>query len=78
MAELRAHQLSTLSGSVLIELVWLLFTAGFEFFRGVVLLHRPLSGVLQKYNVVAGRVWLLFLVWLALAPWVFFRLRSAA
>jgi hypothetical protein len=100
LPELRAHQLSTLSGSVLIGLyiwlvirtwppssgrealliglVWLVLTVGFEFFMGLVLLHRPLSEVLREYNLVAGRVWLLFLIWLAAAPWVFFRLRSAA
>ncbi len=98
MPELRAHQLSTLIGSVLIGLfiwlvvrtwppassrqallvgiVWLLLTVAFEFFMGLVLLHRPLWQVLREYDVFAGRVWALFLVWLTLAPWVFFRLRT--
>jgi hypothetical protein len=100
MPELRAHQLSTLMGSVLIGLfiwliirtwppssgsqallvglVWLLLTVVFEFFMGLVLAHRPLSQVLHDYNLLAGRVWVLFLIWLTLAPWVFFRLRPAA
>jgi hypothetical protein len=100
MPELRAHQLSTLIGSVLIGLfiwflirmwppssgrqamligvVWLLLTVAFEFFMGLVLAHRPLAHVLQDYDLAAGRVWVLFLVWLTLAPWVFFRLRNAA
>lgn len=99
MPELRAHQLSTLIGSVpmgvfiwfvvrawppssgrqalLIGLVWLLLTVAFEFFMGLVLAHRPLSEVLHDYNLLAGRVWVLFLLWLMLAPWVFFRLRRA-
>ena len=96
MPELRAHQLSTLTGSVLIGLfirlvirrwppssgcqalsigfVWLVLTVAFEFFMGLVLLHRPLAQVLHDYNLFAGRVWVLFLVWLTVAPWVFFRL----
>lgn len=100
MAELRAHQLSTLIGSVLIGLfiwfvirtwppssgrqalriglVWLLLTVAFEFFMGLVLTHKPLAQVLSDYNLFAGRVWSLFLIWLALAPWVFFRLRGSA
>jgi hypothetical protein len=100
MPELRAHQLSTLIGSVLmglfiwlvirrwppasdrqallIGLVWLLLTVMFEFFMGVVLAPKPLSQVLHDYNLLAGRVWVLFLIWLTLAPWVFFRLRPAA
>jgi hypothetical protein len=100
MPELRAHQLSTLIGSVLIGLfiwfvirtwppssgrqalriglVWLLLTVAFEFFMGLVLTHKPLAQVLNDYNLFAGRVWSLFLIWLALAPWVFFRLRGSA
>lgn len=100
MPELRAHQLSTVIGSVLIGLfiwfvvrtwppsssrqalhiglVWLVLTVAFEFFMGLVLAHRPLSQVLNDYNPLAGRVWILFLIWLTLAPWVFFRLRRAA
>ena len=99
MPELRAHQLSTLTGSVLIGvfiwfvirtwppssnlqalligLVWLFLTVAFEFFMGLVLAHRSLSQVLHDYNLLAGRVWVLFLIWLAVAPWAFFRLRNA-
>ncbi len=98
MPELRAHQLSTLIGSVLIGLfiwvvmrtwpasserqalsiglIWLLLTVVFEFFMGLVLAHRPLAQVIQEYNLMTGRVWVLFLIWLTLAPWLFFRLRA--
>ncbi len=98
LPELRAHQLSTLTGSVLIGLfirlvirawppssgrqalaigfVWLLLTVAFEFFMGLVLLHKPLNQVLQDYNLAAGRVWVLFLAWLTVAPRLFFRIRS--
>jgi hypothetical protein len=100
MSELRAHQLSTFIGAVLIGvliwllvrkwppssgrqallvgLMWLVLTVAFEFFMGLVLAGRPLSQVLHDYNLFAGRVWVLFLVWLAAAPWVFYRLRDAA
>jgi hypothetical protein len=98
MPELRAHQLSTLTGSVLIGLyiwmvigrwppssgrqawligfVWLLLTVAFEFFMGLVLANRLLAEVLHDYNLLAGRVWVLFLIWLTAAPWIFFRLRG--
>ena len=100
LPELRAHQLSTLLGSVLIGafmwvvlrrwppasrrealaigLLWVALTVTFECFMGLVLLQRPLARVLADYNVFGGRVWLLFLLWLAGAPWLFFRLRAAA
>ncbi len=98
MPELRAHQLSTLTGSILIGafiwfvirvwppassrqalqigITWLILTVAFEFFMGLVLAQKPLSLVLQDYNLLAGRVWVLFLIWLTLAPWVFFRLED--
>ena len=94
MTELRAHQLSTLIGAVLIGafiwlvvhvwppasgqqaiaigLVWLSLTVAFEFFMGLVLLKQALAKVLGDYNLFAGRVWVLFLVWLTVAPWLFF------
>jgi len=100
LPELRAHQLSTLIGSVVIGafiwvviqrwppsssreaiaigLVWVSLTVAFEFFMGLVLLQRPLAQVLADYNVFAGRVWVLFLLWLTVAPWLFFRVRAAA
>lgn len=58
-----------------IGLAWVLLTVAFESFMGLVLQHRPLPQVLHEYNLLAGRVWVLFLVWLAIAPWVFLRLR---
>lgn len=96
MPELRAHQLSTLTGSVFIGafiwfvmgawppaseceavaigFVWLVLTVAFEFFMGLVLMKRSWVRVLADYNLLAGRVWVLFLIWLAVAPWLFFRL----
>jgi len=61
-----------------IGLVWLLLTVAFETFMGLVLADQPLSAVLHEYNLVVGRVWVLFLIWLAAAPWVFWRLRRVA
>lgn len=99
MSELRAHQLSTLIGSMfmglfiwlivsiwspasgqqalLVGLIWLGLTVAFEFFMGLVLQHRPLAQVLDQYNLFAGRVWMLFLLWITLAPWLFFRLQNS-
>ncbi len=100
MPELRAHQLSTLIGSVLIGLfvwliirvfppssgrqtvligvIWLILTVAFEFFMGLMLAQRSLAEVLHDYNLLSGRVWVLFLVWLTFAPWVFYRFKNAS
>ncbi len=99
MPELRAHQLSTLIGSVVmgvaiwlviaawppasgrqaiaIGVVWLGLTVAFEFFMGLVLLRRARAEVLGDYNLRRGRVWVLFLAWLTVAPWLFHSLQSA-
>jgi hypothetical protein len=99
MPELRAHQLSTLIGSVVmglfiwvvvrvwppasgrqalaIGLIWLALTVAFEFVFGRLVVHRSWPELLHDYNLVAGRVWVVFLLWLAVAPFVFFRLRQA-
>jgi hypothetical protein len=68
---------SSSSQALLIGLIWLLPTVAFEFFMGLVLMRRSWSQVLNDYNLLAGRVWAVFLAWLALAPWVFFHLRAA-
>jgi hypothetical protein len=63
--------------ALFIGLIWVLFTIGFETFMGLGLQGRTLMQVLHEYNLLAGRVWALFLVWLAIAPWVFFRFHQA-
>ena len=100
MPELRAHQLSTIIGSVLIGsfiwyvishfpptsnnhalligVIWFCLTVVFEFFMGLVLSRKPLSKVLHDYNLVEGRVWVLFLAWITVAPWLFYILQDAS
>ena len=100
MPELRAHQLSTIIGSVLIGsfiwyvishfpptsnnhalligVIWFCLTVVFEFFMGLVLSRKPLSKVLHDYNLVEGRVWVLFLAWITVAPWLFYIIQDAA
>lgn len=100
MAELQAHQLSSLTGSVFmglfiwfvvhlwppssslqalaVGLIWLCLTVCFEFFMGLVLQQRPLAQVLDQYNLLAGRVWVLFLAWITIAPLLFLRIQNTA
>jgi len=61
--------------AILIGLVWLSLTVVFEFAMGRFLMHRPWRQLVQDYNLAAGRVWPLFLLWLALAPYLFYRFR---
>jgi len=61
--------------AIAIGIVWMCLTVAFEFFMGLVLLGRPLAQVLGDYDLLSGRVWLLFLLWLAIAPWLFHSLK---
>lgn len=97
LGDLRAHQLSTLTGIILfgvviwalsrfwplasaqqawtVGFIWLAMTIAFEFFFGHFVAGHPWSKLLQDYNIFAGRVWLLVLIWTTIAPYLFYRLR---
>jgi hypothetical protein len=77
-AVIRIWPPSSTKQALAIGLIWLLLTVFFEFTFGRLVMHRPWALLFNDYDLVAGRVWVLFLVWLALAPYVFFRLRNAA
>jgi hypothetical protein len=98
MSELRAHQLSTAIGALLlgiyiwavvrnwtpdsslqaiwIGLMWLGLTAAFEFVFGHYVAGQSWSRLFQDYNILAGRVWAILLLWVVLAPYVFYRLQK--
>ncbi len=58
--------------ALMIGAVWLLLTVAFEFFMGLVLAGKPLAAVLRDYDLSAGRVWVIFLLWILLAPRLFY------
>jgi hypothetical protein len=57
-------------------LVWLGMTVAFEFLFGHYVVKRPWSELLNDYNLVAGRVWLVVLAWITLVPYLFYRLQQ--
>ena len=61
--------------ALLIGLLWGLFTIAFESVMGLAIQHRSATQILHEYNLMAGRLWPLFLVWLILAPLLFFHIR---
>ncbi len=36
-------------------------------------MHRPWKQLFHDYNLAAGRVWTLILLWIGIAPYLFFR-----
>ena len=98
LGELRAHQLSTVIGALLlglyiwllihrwkltatseairIGLLWLGMTVLFEFVFGHFVMGHPWSVLLHDYNLFEGRIWIVVLIWVTIAPYVFFRFRK--
>jgi len=56
--------------------IWLLLTILFEFGFGHFIMGHPWEKLFFDYNIFAGRVWLLFIVWTAVSPAVFFLILS--
>ncbi len=59
--------------ALLIGIIWLILTLLFEFGFG---LYRGNSWdqMLTEYNILKGRLWILIPVWVAIAPYVFYRM----
>jgi len=62
--------------ALIIGLVWLALMAAFELLLGHDVARGPWSRLLQDYNLFAGRVWLVVLVWVTIAPSLFYRLQT--
>lgn len=99
MSDLAAHQVSTVTGILLVGGVvwaltrrwpigsaneawivgvcWLLMTVMFEFGFGHYVAGQSWSQLLADYNLFAGRVWSLFLVWISVLPYLTWRLANA-
>jgi hypothetical protein len=95
LSESRAHQVSTLTGilllgtyiwivtrflgfetltqAVLVGALWLGLTIAFEFLFGHFVAKHSWSELLADYNLLAGRLWPLVLLWVAIAPALFYR-----
>jgi hypothetical protein len=54
--------------TIRIGVLWLVLTVCFEFVFGTLVMDHPLAVLLTDYNLLKGRVWVLFLVFLAVAP----------
>jgi hypothetical protein len=56
--------------------VWLILTVAFEFTFGHYVAHHSWAKLFQDYNILAGRLWVLVLLSVALLPTIVFSLRS--
>jgi hypothetical protein len=59
-----------------IGLVWLSMTVAFELLFGHYAAKCPWRDLLHDYNLCAGRVWLVVLVWVTVTPYLFYQLQQ--
>ncbi len=59
-----------------IGFVWLALTVVFEFLFGRYVVGKSWSELFKDYNISAGRIWVLILIWITVAPYLFYRLRG--
>jgi hypothetical protein len=64
--------------AVAIGLGWLALTLAFEFLFFHYVGGHPWSALLANYDISAGRVWIVVPLWVAIAPYVFFRFHRSA
>jgi len=60
--------------AILVGLIWLGLTILFEFGFGHYIMGNPWQKLLHDYNLAQGRVWSLFLLWVTIAPSVFYKI----
>ncbi len=60
-----------------IGLFWMALTVAFEFLFFHYVAGHPWQVLLANYDMRAGRLWPLILLWVACAPWLFFRLAQS-
>jgi hypothetical protein len=56
---------------------WLIMTIAFEFGFGHYVVGHSWAKLLADYNILEGRVWSLFLAWIAILPFVIFKISKA-
>jgi len=55
--------------------IWFIMTVLFEFVFGHYIAGHSWARLWMDYNIMAGRVWVLLLIWTFMAPYVFYRIR---
>lgn len=61
-----------------IGFAWLILTISFEFGFGRYIMGHSWARLIADYNVLDGRMWLLFLAWILIIPVIIYRLGKNA
>ena len=68
----RLRPLPSAGAAMTLGLIWLGMTVAFEFGFGHYVAGHSWTRLLKDYDLRAGRVWILILLWVAAAPSLFF------
>ncbi len=69
----RVFQIQSTTQAFTIGGIWLIMTVIFEFLFGHFVAGHSWSRLFMDYNILNGRVWVLVLLWVFIAPFVFYR-----
>jgi hypothetical protein len=61
-------KLSSAQNALYLGILWLTLTVSFEFLFGHFVMGHPWSKLFHDYNLFAGRVWILVLLWITISP----------
>lgn len=64
------------SQAIIIGLIWLVLTVVFEFLFGHYVAGHSWDKLLHDYNILKGRVWLLVLIWITIAPYIIYQIQK--
>lgn len=73
----RVRPIQSSGQALVIGLIWLGLTVAFEFVFGHYVMGNSWERLFHDYNLVAGRVWVFVLIWVTIAPYVFYRLGAS-
>lgn len=62
--------------ALLVGSIWVVMTISFEFIFGHYIMGNSWTRLLDDYNLIEGRLWILILIWTYLSPYTFYRIRS--
>ena len=68
-------KIQTAQQCFMVGIAWVLLTVGFEFTLGR-LTNKSWDYMLRDYNLIAGKIWLIFLICLFLLPYIVFVIRN--
>ncbi len=62
--------------AIFIGIIWLFLTVIFEFLFGHYVAGHSWAKLLNDYNVLQGRVWVLVLIWIFIAPYIVYQMQK--